>query len=102
MTKHYKIPVLLVELEGDKAFALQVCSKGALCSPLGCVVLGCIVAHAEQVQARCPTSKVPAIVQPHHVSSTSCPVNTELCALHPPLTPHRPPARLGTTCSCTR
>jgi len=24
MTKHYKIPVLLIEFEGDKAFALQV------------------------------------------------------------------------------
>lgn len=28
MSKHYKTPVLLIEFEGDKAFALQVGGRG--------------------------------------------------------------------------
>ena len=34
MCKHYKTPVLLVEFEGDKAFALQVC--------MGVRAFGCV------------------------------------------------------------
>ena len=31
MTRHYKTPVLLIEFEGDKAFALQVGGQVLAC-----------------------------------------------------------------------
>lgn len=34
MTKHYKTPVLLIEFEGDKAFALQVRKRGRVGKPV--------------------------------------------------------------------
>ncbi len=38
MTKHYKTPVLLIEFEGDKAFALQARGGCACAACAGCVV----------------------------------------------------------------
>lgn len=45
MTKHYKTPVLLIEFEGDKAFALQA-SGG--CSCMRCMRLLCGIRCLEQ------------------------------------------------------
>ena len=63
MTKHYKTPILLIEFDGDKAFALQVRSAAAPGGWQGHLCLACRhLLYSATLAAR----DTPAIANPCH------------------------------------